>query len=56
MNNVERLEVVRGPESTIYGTDAMTSVVQTVDDDRHARSSRCSNSAPMAAHFSTANG
>jgi outer membrane cobalamin receptor len=28
MNNVERLEVVRGPESTIYGTDAMTSVVQ----------------------------
>jgi vitamin B12 transporter len=28
VNNVERLEVVRGPESTIYGTDAMTSVVQ----------------------------
>jgi outer membrane cobalamin receptor len=28
MNNVERLEVVRGPASTIYGTDAMTSVVQ----------------------------
>ncbi len=28
MNSVERLEVVRGPESTIYGTDAMTSVVQ----------------------------
>lgn len=28
MNNIERLEVVRGPESTIYGTDAMTSVVQ----------------------------
>jgi vitamin B12 transporter len=28
INNVERLEVVRGPESTIYGTDAMTSVVQ----------------------------
>ncbi|HVP53802.1 MAG TPA: TonB-dependent receptor [Candidatus Eisenbacteria bacterium] len=28
MNNVERMEVVRGPESTIYGTDAMTSVVQ----------------------------
>ncbi len=29
MNNVERLEVERGPESTAYGTDAMTSVVQT---------------------------
>lgn len=28
MNNVERLEFVRGPESTIYGSDAMTSVVQ----------------------------
>ena len=28
MNNIERLEVVRGPESTIYGSDAMTSVVQ----------------------------
>ncbi len=28
MNNVERLEVERGPESTVYGTDAMTSVVQ----------------------------
>ena len=28
MNNIERLEVVRGPESTVYGTDAMTSVVQ----------------------------
>jgi vitamin B12 transporter len=28
MNSIERLEVVRGPESTIYGTDAMTSTVQ----------------------------
>jgi vitamin B12 transporter len=28
MNNVERVELVRGPESSIYGTDAMTSVVQ----------------------------
>jgi outer membrane cobalamin receptor len=28
MNNIERLELVRGSESTIYGTDAMTSVVQ----------------------------
>jgi outer membrane cobalamin receptor len=28
MNNFERLEVERGPESTVYGTDAMTSVVQ----------------------------
>lgn len=28
MDRIERLEVVRGPESTIYGTDAMTSVVQ----------------------------
>ena len=28
MNNVERLEFVRGPASTIYGSDAMTSVVQ----------------------------
>ena len=28
MSNVERLEVERGPESTAYGTDAMTSVVQ----------------------------
>ena len=28
MNNIERLEVERGPESTVYGSDAMTSVVQ----------------------------
>ena len=28
INNIDRLEMVRGPESTIYGTDAMTSVVQ----------------------------
>jgi outer membrane cobalamin receptor len=28
MNNVERLELERGPESTVYGSDAMTSVVQ----------------------------
>ncbi len=28
VNNVERLEMVRGPESTIYGSDAMTSTVQ----------------------------
>ncbi len=28
MNNVDRLEVERGPESTVYGSDAMTSVVQ----------------------------
>ncbi len=28
MNNIERMEVLRGPDSTIYGSDAMTSVVQ----------------------------
>jgi vitamin B12 transporter len=28
MSNVQRLEVERGPESTVYGSDAMTSVVQ----------------------------
>jgi outer membrane cobalamin receptor len=28
MNEVERTELVRGPESSIYGSDAMTSVVQ----------------------------
>ncbi len=28
VGNVERLEMVRGPESTIYGSDAMTSTVQ----------------------------
>ena len=28
MNNIERLEMVRGPESTVYGSDAMTSTVQ----------------------------
>ena len=28
MHGFERLEVERGPESTVYGTDAMTSVVQ----------------------------
>ncbi len=28
MDNVERVEMVRGPESTIYGSDAMTSTVQ----------------------------
>ena len=28
MNGIDRLELVRGPESSIYGTDAMTSIVQ----------------------------
>ena len=28
MNNITHVEVERGPESTVYGTDAMTSVVQ----------------------------
>ncbi|MGO9516233.1 MAG: TonB-dependent receptor domain-containing protein [Candidatus Korobacteraceae bacterium] len=28
MNSIDRLEVERGPESTVYGSDAMTSVVQ----------------------------
>ena len=28
MNGIDRVELVRGPESSIYGTDAMTSVVQ----------------------------
>ena len=28
MNNMDRMELVRGPESTIYGSDAMTSMVQ----------------------------
>ena len=28
MNNMERMEMVRGPESSIYGSDAMTSMVQ----------------------------
>lgn len=28
MNGIDRLELVRGPESSIYGSDAMTSVVQ----------------------------
>ncbi len=28
MENVQRVEMVRGPESTIYGSDAMTSTVQ----------------------------
>jgi vitamin B12 transporter len=28
MDNIDRLEVERGPESTVYGSDAMTSVVQ----------------------------
>ena len=28
VDNVERVEMVRGPESTIYGSDAMTSTVQ----------------------------
>ena len=28
MNGIDRMELVRGPESSIYGTDAMTSVVQ----------------------------
>ena len=28
MNSIDRVELVRGPESSIYGSDAMTSVVQ----------------------------
>jgi outer membrane cobalamin receptor len=28
MNGIDRMELVRGPESSIYGSDAMTSVVQ----------------------------
>ena len=40
MNNVQRMELVRGPESSIYGSDAMTSVVQlwSVAGYPHARS------------------
>ena len=55
MNNVERLEFVRGPESTIYGSDAMTSVVQ-LGPRPAARIRRRWNSERMGGTFSTAHG
>jgi vitamin B12 transporter len=33
LDNVERIEVVRGPASVLYGTDAMTGVVQIITRD-----------------------
>ena len=33
LDNVERIEVVRGPASVLYGTDAMTGVIQIITRD-----------------------
>ena len=55
MNNVERLEVERGPESTVYGSDAMTSVVQLWTATGSTRTPEIQFGAD-GGNFSTANG
>ena len=55
MDNVERLEMVRGPESTIYGSDAMTSTVQLWTATGDTRTPEMQFGAD-GGNFSTANG
>jgi outer membrane cobalamin receptor len=55
MNNVDRLEVERGPESTVYGSDAMTSVVQLWTSTGSTRTPQIQFGAD-GGNFSTANG
>lgn len=55
MNNVERVEMVRGPESTIYGSDAMTSTVQMWTSTGDTRSPQIQFGAD-GGNLSTANG
>ena len=55
MDNVERVEMVRGPESTIYGSDAMTSTVQMWTATGNTRTPQIQFGAD-GGNFSTANG
>src|SRR5581483_5793480 len=55
MNKVQRLEMVRGPESTIYGSDAMTSTVQMWTSTGDTRTPEIQFGAD-GGNFSTANG
>ena len=55
MDNVERVEMVRGPESTIYGSDAMTSTVQLWTSTGDTRTPQIQFGAD-GGNFSTANG
>jgi len=55
MNNIDRLEVERGPESTVYGSDAMTSVVQLWTATGGTRTPEIQFGAD-GGNFSTANG
>jgi vitamin B12 transporter len=55
MDNVERVEMVRGPESTIYGSDAMTSTVQMWTSTGDTRTPEIQFGAD-GGNFSTANG
>lgn len=55
MNNIERVEMVRGPESTIYGSDAMTSTVQLWTSTGDTRTPEIQFGAD-GGNYSTANG
>src|ERR1019366_875441 len=55
MNNMDRLEVERGAESTVYGSDAMTSVVQLWTATGSTRTPEIQFGAD-GGNFSTANG
>ena len=55
MNNIDRLELERGPESTVYGSDAMTSVVQLWTATGSTRTPEIQFGAD-GGNFSTANG
>lgn len=55
MNNIERVEMVRGPESTIYGSDAMTSTVQLWTSTGDTRTPQIEFGAD-GGNYSTANG
>ncbi|MFZ0706108.1 MAG: TonB-dependent receptor [Candidatus Korobacteraceae bacterium] len=55
VDNLERVEMVRGPESTIYGSDAMTSTVQMWTATGDTRTPEIQFGAD-GGNFSTANG
>lgn len=54
LDDVERIEVVRGPSSVLYGSDAMTGVIQIFT--RHGRTGRQAEVAGGGGTFGTLNG